>query len=154
MRNTSSNIHKMIPSIFQKETVLNLKIKLSQSIAITESYYKTKTNGKALHPHKRAINRISYWNWQNLIEHAGVLCLFRTIGPRPIGLTEPMYRTKSDQANCMVLQIVIAASVPFACQLGAAPQAANHQQREKRKAQDTRHDWYDNRFRSNCGGAI
>lgn len=57
-----------------------------------------------------------------------------------------MNRTKSDQADCMVLQIEVATAVTLASHLGASPQAADHQQREQRETEDARNDRNDDRF--------
>lgn len=54
--------------------------------------------------------------------------------------------TKSDQADSMVLHIIIASSVSLARQLGAPSQAADDDQGEYGKPEDARDDRYDNRF--------
>lgn len=65
-------------------------------------------------------------------------------------LTKPMNWTKSDQADSVVLHIIVAPSVPLPGQLGSTSQAADHNQRQYRKAKDARNDGYDNRFGWNC----
>lgn len=61
-----------------------------------------------------------------------------------------MNRTKSDQADGMVLQIVVASSVTFSGQFRTSPQATNDKQREQRETEDTWYDRDDNRFGGDC----
>jgi len=61
-------------------------------------------------------------------------------------LTKPMYWTKSDQADGMVLHVVVPPPVPLPGQLGPPPQAADHEERQDGKAEDARDDRDDDRF--------
>jgi len=54
--------------------------------------------------------------------------------------------TKSDQADSMVLHIIVASPVPLPGQLGPSSQATDDNQGQDRKAKNARNDRYDNRF--------
>lgn len=61
-------------------------------------------------------------------------------------LTKPMYWTKSDQADGMVLHIVVTPPIPLPGQLGPPSKATDHQKRQDGEAEDTGDDRDDNRF--------
>lgn len=61
-------------------------------------------------------------------------------------LTKPMNWTKSDQADSMVLHIIVSSSVSLARQLGPSSQAADDNQGQYGESEDARNDRYDNRF--------
>lgn len=61
-----------------------------------------------------------------------------------------MYWTKSDQADGMVLHVIVPPPVPLPSQLGSPAQAADDDQGEDGKAKDAGHDGDDDRFGGNC----
>lgn len=60
-----------------------------------------------------------------------------------------MYWTKSDQADGMVLHIVVPSSIPFPGQLGPPPEAADHDQGQDGEAKNAGDDRYNDRFGRN-----
>lgn len=62
-------------------------------------------------------------------------------------LTKPMYWTKSDQADSMVLHVVIAAAISFPGHFGTMTQTADDNECQNGKAKNARHNGYHNGFR-------
>lgn len=61
-------------------------------------------------------------------------------------LTEPMNGTEADEADSVVLEIVIPSPVPLPGHFRTLSQAADDEQGQHGKAKDARHDGDHNRF--------